>query len=175
MPISFEWYVLGLKCLLWQVFSMGTNRFDLLTLSHEIFFWQDLSMDANRFDLVTLTMVFDQHSENFNNTYDIISMVYTRTLIFHIKVCCNKSFPWVPTGLTMLPWPVCFTYWLKTLTLAVSFEWYLLGLWYFTCQCSLTQDLPMSTNRYDIVTLTLVFGLHIEIFNFRVYFLNSMY
>jgi hypothetical protein len=31
-------------------------------------------------------------------------------------------------------------------------------------ECSLKQDLPMGTNRYDLVTLTLVFNLHIENF-----------
>jgi hypothetical protein len=55
---------------------------------------------TKRFDLVTLTLVFDIHIENFNYAY-IFLMVCTRTLIFHLSVCCDKSFQGVPTGLTL--------------------------------------------------------------------------
>jgi hypothetical protein len=69
-------------------------------------------------DLVTFTLVVDLHIENFNQTH-IFWIVCTRTLTFHMSVCknCDNSFQWVPTGLTLWPWPLCLTwYLLKTLT-----------------------------------------------------------
>jgi hypothetical protein len=47
---------------------------------------------------------------------------------------------------------------LKTSTFAVSFEWYVLGLWYFTW----VMTLPWSPNRFDFVISILMFDLHIE-------------
>ena len=44
---------------------------------------------------------------------------------------CYKTFLWIPDILTLWPWPWCLTYLIKTLTLAISFEWYVLGLHYF--------------------------------------------
>jgi hypothetical protein len=38
--------------------------FDIL---HVCLFRQDLSVGTNRFDLVTLTLVFDRHNEHFNH------------------------------------------------------------------------------------------------------------
>jgi hypothetical protein len=181
----FEWYLLF--------------EFDI---SHVYFFWQDLSMGTNRFALVTL--VFDPHIENLNHAFSIFWFVYTGTLIFHISICCDKSFQWVPISLTLWPWTLCLIYLLKTLSLAISFECYTLEFWYFTwvfvvtkpfrgyqqvrpwplwltdlqknfnlgykfwmvctktlilLERSLRQDLPLSTNRFDLVTL--VFDLHI--------------
>ena len=48
---------------------------------------------------------------------------------------------------------------LKTSTLTVFFEWYVLGLWYFTW---VTNDPTTSPKRFDLVTSTLMFDLHIE-------------
>jgi hypothetical protein len=59
-------------------------------------------------------------------------MVSTRPLIVKISIPCDKTFPWVPKDFTLQPWSCCMTYLLKTLTLAISFEWYVLGLWYFS-------------------------------------------
>jgi hypothetical protein len=82
IPLSFEWHVLSFECSLWQDLSMGTNRFDF----------------------VTLTLVFDLFIQNLSHGYNFW-MVCTKTLIFHMSVCCDKTFPWVPTGLTLWPWP----------------------------------------------------------------------
>jgi hypothetical protein len=56
------------------------------------------------------------------------------------------------------------TYLLKTLTLVISFEWYVLGLWYFSW-VFLLKRLFCGYHRFDIVTLTLMFNLLIENFN----------
>jgi hypothetical protein len=143
MPISFVWYILGFwyfTWVLWKVFSKGTN-------------W---------FDLVTLTFMFDLLTENLN-VGCIFWMVCIRVLIFHTSVCCIKAFPWVATSLTLWPWPLCLTKLQKTLTLAISFEWYALGLRYFTLLFLETRPslyLALSTNRFDLVTF--VFDLHIK-------------
>jgi hypothetical protein len=70
--------------------------------------WQDLSMDTKRFNLVTLALVFDLHIDNFNHSY-MLWLVCTKTLICHMSVCCDKSFQWIPTGLTLWPWSLCLT------------------------------------------------------------------
>jgi hypothetical protein len=117
-------------------------------------------------DLVTLTLVFDLQIENLNQAY-IFWIGCSSILIFWYCtcVCCDNSFQWVPTTFTLRPWPLCFTYILKTLT------WlYLLNGMYFDFdipyECSLKQDTPMGTTRFDLVTFTLMFDLHIEILNF---------
>jgi hypothetical protein len=117
---------LNLVYIFWMVCTTSTTL-----IFHMCFFWQHLSKDTIRFDLVTLTLVFDLHIDKFNHAY-IFWLVCSRTLIFHISLCCDKSFQWVPTGLTLWPWPLCLTNLLKTLTLAVSLEWYVLWLGYFT-------------------------------------------
>ena len=45
-----------------------------------------------------------------------------RALIFHISIPCDKTFPWVPLFFTLWPWPWILTYFLKTLTLLITFE-----------------------------------------------------
>ena len=49
-------------------------------------------------------------------------------LIFHM----NKTFPWVPIFFTLWSWPWSLTHSLKTLTLLITFEQWVLELWYFT-------------------------------------------
>jgi hypothetical protein len=80
---------------------------------------------------VTLTFMFDLLSQNISLGC-ICCMVCIRILIFHISVCCDKTYPWLPTGLTLWPSPLCLTYLQKIWTLTISFEWYLLGLWDLT-------------------------------------------
>jgi hypothetical protein len=102
---------------------------------------------------VTLTLVLDLLIQNFNLGY-IFWMVCTRTLIFHMSVCCDKTFQWVPTGETLtftenlnigcIIWMVC--------VFTVIFH-----------ECSLRHDLSKGTKRYDLV---FVFNLHVENFNF---------
>ena len=54
------------------------------------------------------------------------------TLIFHMSIPCDKNFPWVRLFLTLWPWPGSLTHYLKTLTLPITFEQWVLELWYFT-------------------------------------------
>jgi hypothetical protein len=57
-----------------------------------------------------------------------------------------------------------FCHLLKTLALAITFEWYVLGLWYFTRIFLVTRPLH-GYKKFDLVTLSLVFDLLIENFN----------
>jgi hypothetical protein len=108
----------------WMV-SIRVLTFHINIPYNKIFLW------VPKNDLVTLTFVFYLLFKNFNLGY-IFWMVFTRNLIFHMNVCCDKSFQWVRIGLTLWPWPLCLIYLLKTLNLAVTFDWYKLEFWCFT-------------------------------------------
>jgi hypothetical protein len=71
------------------------------------------------------------------------------------------------------PSPLCLIQLLKTLTLAVTFECYVPGLWYFICVFLLTRRYA-GTNRFDLLTSTLVFNLHNVNFN-HAYIFNSIF
>jgi hypothetical protein len=74
---------------MWQDFSMGINRFDLVTFTSQfdrlteninlgyIFEWwvlrQNFPVGTNRFDLVILTLAFDPNIENFNFGYNFFN------------------------------------------------------------------------------------------------------
>jgi hypothetical protein len=91
-------------------------------------------------NFVTLTLAFDLFFENFNISF-IFVRVGTRALIFHRSIHCDKTLPRVPKVLTIWPWPWSFAYslktlslvtsLLKTLSLATSFEWYVLRFFIF--------------------------------------------
>jgi hypothetical protein len=49
---------------------------------------------CKRFDLVTSTLVFNLLIDNFNLGYNFW-MVYTRILIFHMSIPCDKTLPWL--------------------------------------------------------------------------------
>ena len=68
---------------------------------------------------------------NFNlaNNFWTVS---ARALIFHMSIPCDKTFPWIPLFFTLWPWPWSLTYFCKTLTLLITFEQWVLELWYFT-------------------------------------------
>ena len=68
---------------------------------------------------------------NFNLANNF-STVRARALIFHMSIPCDKTFLWIPLFLTLWPWPWRLTYFLKTLTLWISFEQWVLELWYYT-------------------------------------------
>jgi hypothetical protein len=86
-------------------------------------------MSTKNFDLATL--VFGLLIKNFNIGHNFW-MVCTRALIFQLSISCDKTFLWVPKVLTLWPWPWCLMCLLKMLSLAITFEWYVLGLLYFT-------------------------------------------
>jgi hypothetical protein len=68
--------------------------------------------------------------KNLNIGY-IFWMASDRAFIFHMCVPYNKTFLLVPKCLTLWPWSL--THFSKTLTLAISFEWQVMGLSYFIC------------------------------------------
>jgi hypothetical protein len=129
--------------------------------------WQDLRFWLVRhrglfiigFELLTLT--FDLIIENINIGY-IFWLVSTKALTFHMSVSYDKTFLWMPTNMTFLP--LCLTHLSKTFTMAIIFEWYILGLLYFTWVFLVTKPYH-GYKRFDLVTLTLVFNLLIDNFN----------
>ena len=58
--------------------------------------------------------------------------VSARALIFHMSIPCDKTFSWVPLFFTLWPSPWSLTHFLKILTLLITFEQWVLELWYFT-------------------------------------------
>ena len=66
---------------------------------------------------------------NLSNNFWTVS---ARTLIFHMSISCDKTFLWLPLFFTLWPWPWSLIHFLKTLTLLITFEQWLLDLWYFT-------------------------------------------
>ena len=68
---------------------------------------------------------------NFNLANNFLTVV-ARALIYHMSIPCDKTFPWVPLFFTMWPWPWSLTHFKKTLTLLITFEQWVLELWYFT-------------------------------------------
>ena len=54
------------------------------------------------------------------------------TLIFHMSIPCDKTFQCLPLFFTLWTWPLSLTYFLKTLILLITFEQWMLELWYFS-------------------------------------------
>ena len=94
--------------------------------------WQDLSVDTKIFDLVTLTLTFDLLLRKLNLGHNFWTK-RDRAFIFHMCICCDKTFLPIPKFLTSWPWPWLLTYFWKNLTLAITFEPKEIGLSYFTC------------------------------------------
>ena len=84
--------------------------------------------------------------------------VSARALIFHMSIPCDKTFPWVPLFFTLWPWTWRMTYILKTLTLLITFDQWVLELWYFTWVL-LWLNLSLCSIIFDLVTLTWKFDL----------------
>ena len=72
---------------------------------------------------------------NFNLANNVLT-VNDRALVFNMSTCIpsDKTLPWVPTFFTLWPWPcTCsLTYLLKTLTLLITFQQWVLELCCFT-------------------------------------------
>ena len=78
---------------------------------------------------VTLTLEFNPFLENFNLANNFLTMS-ARALIFHRCIPCDKTFHWLPLFFTLWPWPWSLIHFLKTLTLLVTFEQWVLELWF---------------------------------------------
>ena len=83
------------------------------------------------FYLVALTLEFDPFVKKLNLAYNYWT-VSTRALIFHMNITCDKTFLLKPLFLTLWSWPWSLTDFLKTLTLLITFEQWVLELWYLT-------------------------------------------
>ena len=57
--------------------------------------------------------------KNFNLAYNSWTTI-GKAFIFHLRISCDKNFPWVPIFLILWPWPWSLTYFQKTLTLAIA-------------------------------------------------------
>ena len=81
--------------------------------------------------LVTWTLELDPFFENFNllNNFWKVS---ARALIFYTSIPREETFLWVPLSMTLWPWPWSLIHFLKTLTLVMTFEQWVLEFWYFT-------------------------------------------
>ena len=101
--------------------------------------WRELSVGFNIFYPVTLTLEFYLFLENFNLNYNFLT-VNAGAWIFYINILCDETFLWAPekkvnihTHVSNLwPWPRNLTYFLKTFTLLITFQQWMLELWYFT-------------------------------------------
>jgi hypothetical protein len=113
-------------------------------------------MGTNIVDLVTLTFMFDPLIKKNYVGYNF-QMVCTTMLIFHMSVLCDNIFSCVPNILTL--WPLCLTYLLKTLTLPVTFKWYVhcTRMLIFHMSLSCNKIFSWVPNFFDLVTLTLMF------------------
>ena len=68
-------------------------------------------------------------NSNLANNFWTVS---ARALIFHMNISWYKTFSWVPLFFTLWLWPWSLTHFLKTLTLLITFEQWVLELRYFT-------------------------------------------
>ena len=88
-------------------------------------------MGTNNFDLVTFSPKFDLFIENFNLANNLWT-VNARALIFHMNIPSGKNFLYVQTcwscDLDLRVWP----FKKRTLTLLITFEQWVLELWFFT-------------------------------------------
>ena len=80
--------------------------------------WQELSVDTKIFDLVTLT--FDLLLKKINLGHNFWTK-RDRAFIFHMGICCDKTFLLEPTIFTSWPWPWLLTYFWKKLDLDHNF------------------------------------------------------
>ena len=74
---------------------------------------------------------FNPFFENFNlgNYFWTVS---ARAWIFYMSIPCDKTFQWVPLFFTLWPWAWSLTHFLKTFSLLITFEQWVLEFWYFT-------------------------------------------
>jgi hypothetical protein len=133
LAISFEWQVIWLSYLISVFFT--TKPF----YWYQIFWPCDLDLE-----------VWHTFQKLYNIDH-IFWMASDNAFIFHMSVPYDKTFL-----LTLWPWPWSSTRFSKTLTLAISFEWQVIGLSYFICVYLMTSPFYWY-QIFDLVTLTLKF------------------
>ena len=85
--------------------------------------WRDAVLSC-----MSLCNSFQNSVWNFSLAYNFSTMK-AKALIFHISIPCVKAFLCEPTIYTSWPWPFHFTYFLKTLTLLITFKPWVLEHW----------------------------------------------
>ena len=88
--------------------------------------WRDAVLSC-----MSLCNSFQNSVWNLSLAYNFSTMK-AKALIFHISIPCVKAFLCEPTFYTSWSWPFHFTYFLKTLTLLITFKPWVLEHWYFT-------------------------------------------
>ena len=93
-------------------------------------------------------------------------------MLFHTSILCDKTFPWVPLFFTLWPWPWSLTHFLKTLTMLITFEQWVLELWYFTWVFLVLKTFPCF--HYFLIII-IAFILHMSISYNKIFLLVSRY
>ena len=83
-------------------------------------------------------------------------------LWYFTLVFCNKTSPWVPLFSTLWPWPWSFTHFMENFNLVNNFWTMSARALTFSHEYHMRQEISVSTNNFDLVTLTLVFDLLFE-------------
>jgi hypothetical protein len=111
--------------------------------------------------IVFVLSVILSSAKNVNLGYNFW-MVRVRAVIFQMSIPFDKTFPLVPTFFTLWPWCLRYMYVLNTLTLAIYFDWKVLGRWHFT-RVFLWTGILVGTKTFDLVTL--MFDLLVKNYN----------
>jgi hypothetical protein len=102
----------------------------------------------------------------FQNIGHIFWIASDRAFIFPMCVSYDRTFLLEPHFFTLWPWPWSLTHFSKSLTLAISFEWQVIGLSYLICVFLMMRPFYWYQFCFDLVTLTLKFDAFFFNFNF---------
>ena len=100
----------------------------------DIFFMPPRSKIGGHIVFVLSVILLFCHSVLLSETLTLLINFWTvsaRALIFHMGIPCDKTFPWVPLFFTLWPLLWILTNFLKIFTLLITFEKWVLELWYF--------------------------------------------
>jgi hypothetical protein len=123
-----------------------------------LFFMTRPFFSRKMFDLVTLTLMFDLFIDDLTLFIYFewwVKRIFYFTWVFFVTFKTRPFSGYQKFNLVTLT--LVFDLLNKTFTLAISFEWYVPGLWYFTIVLLVT--IHFCGYRFDFVTLTLVFDL----------------
>jgi hypothetical protein len=77
-------------------------------------------------------MMRDKNNKSYQKLIFLHKLLMNSVIVWFqvgsLLIYRTVDFPWMPTDLTLWPWPWCLIYLLKTLSLNISFEWYGPGL-----------------------------------------------
>ena len=145
IPCIFNFYAPKIKDQGHIVFVLSLWNFNLAnnfwTVSAKAFIFH-MNIPCNKtFPLVPLLLTLwswpcslTHLKKKIFNLVNIFWTVSARALIFHMNIPCDtcKTFPWGSLFFTLWPLPCSLTHFLKTLTLPIPFQQWVLELWYVT-------------------------------------------